>query len=61
MRQYLMGNYPLRKGKNAKSKRKVKTITKEFEERALGKLGGSIAFVTKPGSFIWSGKNEKVK
>lgn len=52
--QYLKGNYELPVGGKGKTRRK-KGIRQEFEERALEKLGGSIAFVMKPGTFVWEG------
>lgn len=36
-----------------------KTLGEEFETAALKKLGGSITFVKKSGSFVWEGKDKK--
>lgn len=63
MPDYLQGNYKV-PPKNSASTPKdspgepSETLEKEFERRALEKLGGSIAFVVKP-SFVWTGDNEE--
>lgn len=63
MPDFLKGNYNLN-SKNTKtpavneSKNESKSLTEEFEESALAKLGGSICFVSKSGSLIWNGDSE---
>lgn len=54
MSEYLKGNYPLAKKPDA-SGDKEKTLEQQFEESALQKLGGSIAFVKKSAKFVWEG------
>ena len=61
MAKYLRGNYRLRKTARSKTREKKKTSLEEFEQRALEKLGGSIAFVMKPKTFVWTGKNEETE
>ncbi|MBI3320930.1 MAG: hypothetical protein HYZ91_01530 [Candidatus Omnitrophica bacterium] len=61
MSKYLKGNYELSKD-GAKPEEKTpdepskNTVTQEFERRALGRLGGSIAFVLKGKTFVWNGE-----
>ena len=57
MRKLLRGNYRLNKSVKARSRKGKRNISDEFEAKAIEKLGGSIAFVSKPG-FLWSGKDE---
>jgi len=55
MAQFLKGNYQLPKGRGkAEAKRAKKDLTDQFEESALAKLGGSLCFVMKKGTFIWT-------
>ena len=55
MAQFLKGNYQLPKGRGkAAAKRAKKDLTDQFEESALAKLGGSLCFVMKKGTFIWT-------
>ena len=58
MPEFLKGNYPLPKGKGKTAPRRApkKDLTDQFEERALAKLGGSLCFVMKKGTFIWTEK-----
>jgi hypothetical protein len=56
MPDFLKGNYNLNNDNNdTQHTKKVKSLTEEFEENALAKLGGSICFVSKSGSLIWDG------
>ena len=59
MPEFLKGNYQLPKGKRprAVSSAKKTNLTHQFEESALAKLGGSLCFVMKKGTFIWSGQS----
>ena len=62
MVQYLKGNYKLSPGKTAKKRKRkpaAKQVEEEFERRALEKLGGSIAFVMKSKTFVWSDDGNK--
>jgi len=64
MAEFLKGNYELPKGKTPKpsaspKKAKRKDLTSEFEERALSKLGGSLCFVMKKNTFVWSGEGDE--
>ena len=57
MLKFLKGNYQLPRGKGRVTprKRKVKPgLTEQFEATALSKLGGSLCFVMKKGTFVWS-------
>ena len=55
MPKFLKGNYRLSKGKGTmKEAPKKKNLTQQFEEQALAKLGGSLCFVMKRGTFVWS-------
>ena len=57
MTQFLKGNYqlPKRKAKAAAPRRAPKKdLTDQFEESALAKLGGSLCFVMKKGTFLWT-------
>ena len=56
MPDFLKGNYNLNNDDtNKQNTKKIKSLTEEFEENALAKLGGSICFVSKSGSLIWDG------
>ena len=63
MVQYLKGNYKLSPGKSAKRRKQrpaaKEKVEEEFERRALEKLGGSIAFVMKSKTFVWSDDGNK--
>lgn len=58
----LKGNYkipdPKEKCDDPEDKKEA-SLEEEFEAAALKKLGGSITFVKKSGSFIWKGEDEK--
>lgn len=55
MPKFLKGNYRLAKGKGEIAAKKTKKdLTQQFEESALAKLGGSLCFVMKKGTFVWS-------
>jgi len=56
MPDFLKGNYNLNNDNtDTQHIKKIKSLTEEFEEKALAKLGGSICFVSKSGSLIWDG------
>lgn len=60
MPKFLKGNYRLAKGKGSFTTKKAKKdLTDQFEESALAKLGGSLCFVMKKGTFIWSGQQDE--
>ena len=55
MRKFLKGNYRLPKGKGEVAAKKAKKdLTDRLEETALSKLGGSLCFVMKKGTFVWT-------
>jgi hypothetical protein len=59
MSKFLKGNYPLKDAEASEPEApKPENITAEFEEKALEKLGGSIAFVMKSDTFLWDGEEE---
>ena len=59
MPDFLKGNYELPGRKRGRVGRKPKAnLTEQFEKQALAKLGGSLCFVTKKGSMIWSGEGD---
>ena len=62
----LKGNYKVPVVDDAKTDKKIPEqeskdkLQEEFEVAALKRLGGSIAFVKKPGSkFVWGNKDDK--
>ena len=56
MPDFLKGIYNLNNDNtDTQNTKKIKSLTEEFEENALAKLGGSICFVSKSGSLIWDG------
>lgn len=60
MSKLLKGNYKMRPAGRKKSRRgKRANITKLFEEKAVERLGGSIAFVMKKDKFVWGAEDEK--
>jgi len=64
MTKFLKGNYRLNKKGRRSSlvvKRPKENLTDKFEKSALAKLGGSLCFVTKKESFIWTGDEEVEK
>ena len=60
MAKILKGNYRLRKTSQhrpaAKAPSEPESLTKQFEDSALAKLGGSLCFVMKKKVFVWSGE-----
>jgi hypothetical protein len=59
MSKFLKGNYPLKDAKAGEPEvAKPKNIADEFEEKALERLGGSIAYVMKSNTFLWDGEEE---
>jgi len=55
MPKFLKGNYRLPKGKGRLTTGTTKKdLTQTLEEHALAKLGGSMCFVMKKGTFIWT-------
>ena len=63
MPDLLKGNYKMDKPQIQKTtkKRSSKTLTDKFEESALAKLGGSMCFVMKGKTFLWSGNETEEK
>jgi len=63
MPDLLKGNYKMDKPQTQKTtkKRSSKTLTDKFEESALAKLGGSMCFVMKGKTFLWSGNETEEK
>ena len=60
MPTFLKGNYRLPKGKGTmKDTPAKKDLTEQFEEQALAKLGGSLCFVLKRGTFVWSDQQDE--
>ena len=58
MPDFLKGNYelPQRSTKRRSGNRKPgKSLTERMEEKALAKLGGSMCFVMKGKTFLWTG------
>lgn len=60
MTDYLKGNYKSPEVK-AESKKSQESGKNEFEEKALERLGGSIAFVMKSKTFLWTPDADKDK
>jgi hypothetical protein len=65
MSEFLKGNFKLESKKGASTPQDAErdtkeSLEKEFERRALEKLGGSIAFVVKP-SLVWKGDKKDGK
>jgi hypothetical protein len=59
MAEYLKGNYKLAAEiKAAEETPEQKDAEQEFYRRALERLGGSIAFVLKKKSLLWTGKDD---
>lgn len=59
MSEYLKGNFKVELKKSTSTPKNSEqdlkeSLEKEFERRALEKLGGSIAFVVKP-TLVWKG------
>ena len=57
MTTFLKGNYelPEEPEDNAPAEDAPKSLTEQFEESALSKLGGSICFVAKGKTLLWAG------
>ena len=60
----LIGNYTIAGQPDAATapsapEKKEETAVAEFERRAMARLGGSIAFVMKGKSVVWSGSSPK--
>lgn len=57
MSKFLKGNYSVPGGSGGDEPAEQETsASAEFERRALERLGGSIAFVMKKNTFVWSGE-----
>lgn len=63
MTEYLKGNYSLPPSKAVPTPAPVAGDAgqQEFEAQALQKLGGSIAFIKKSSSFVWTGKKDDAR
>lgn len=57
MTSFLKGNYRLAEGTKKKpgNRKSSKGLTEQLEESALAKLGGSMCFVMKGKTFLWTG------
>ena len=53
MEKLLKGNYDLVEKEDGEVTDQRKSSVDEFEERAMERLGGSIAFVMKGNKFVW--------
>lgn len=59
MSKLLKGNYPLKETEASKPDTpNPRDICNEFEEKALERLGGSIAYVMKSDTFFWDGEED---
>lgn len=62
MPKFIKGNYRLRKGKaDVKGQPGKKDLTDELESSVLAKLGGSLCFVMKKGTFVWKEGNDPAR
>ena len=61
MSSFLQGNYKLPKDTQKKpaKKKAAPSLTEKLEESALAKLGGSMCFVMKGKTFLWSGDGDE--
>ena len=61
MADILKGNYQLTGKKKERQAKKSpsKSLTERFEESALARLGGSICFVMKGNTFVWTGDEDE--
>lgn len=61
MVEFLKGNYNLPdKTRVTRTKRRGrKSLTEQFEEAVLAKLGGSLCFVAKEKTFLWTGEGSE--
>lgn len=57
----LKGNYKLAKGAPVAPESEDSSLTQRFEEATLSKVGGSICFVMKSDTFLWSGEEDEEK
>lgn len=57
MAKILKGTYKLRKQVKTKGSKTHKGVSDQFEAKAIEKLGGSIAFVSRS-ALLWKGTNE---
>ena len=57
MPRFLKGNYQVPDGRNKEANKRLtaKSLTEKLEESALAMLGGSICFVMKGKTFLWTG------
>ena len=58
MSDLLKGNYKIENFNPNQETKEEKKIDAIFEEKALEKLGGSIAFVMKRDKFVWDDKDD---
>jgi hypothetical protein len=58
---FLKGNYPLENGPAPADDRDVsdRSLEEMYYRTALAKLGGSIAFVLKDKTFLWTGDDQE--
>ena len=59
MVDFLKGNYRLQEGAKREASTREdsqKSLTDNFEDSVLAKLGGSICFVAKGKTFLWTGE-----
>lgn len=54
MPKFLKGNYPLKSKHLTVSRKRGKNLTEQVEASALAKLGGSMCFVMKRKTFVWT-------
>ena len=61
MTTFLKGNYelPQEPEDDAPGEEAPKSLTEQFEESALAKLGGSICFVARGKTLLWSGDSDE--
>ena len=54
MPKFLKGNYSLKNKRITVSRKREKSLTEQMEAGALAKLGGSMCFVMKRKTFVWT-------
>ena len=61
MTSFLKGNYDLPSDgtDQVESESTEKDLTDRFEDSVLAKLGGSICFVTKDNTLLWTGEEDE--
>ena len=61
MTSFLKGNYdlPHKDGTAVPGEKKAKSLTDKFEDSVLAKLGGSICFVSKGKTLLWTGEEDE--